>query len=60
MHPAGFEVDGDEPRLEISRYERDLASSLDCGEPARSESESRSPGDERTTIHAKRYEDSRL
>ena len=60
VHPAGFEVDGDESRLEISRYECDLASSLDCGEPARSESESRSPGDERTTIHAKRYEHSRL
>ena len=60
MHAAGYEVDGDESRLEISRHECDLASNLDFGEPARSESESRSPGDERTTIHAKRYEDSRL
>ena len=60
VHPAGFEVDGDESRLEISCYECDLASSLDFGEPARSESQGRSPGDERTTVHAKRYEDSRL
>jgi hypothetical protein len=59
VHAAGFEVDGDEPRLEISRYECDLAPSLDFGEPARSESEGRSPGDERTTIHAKTYECSR-
>jgi hypothetical protein len=60
VHPTGCEVDRDESRLEISCYERDLASALDLGEPARSESERRSPGDERTTIHAKRYECSRL
>jgi hypothetical protein len=52
-HAAGCEIDGDESRLEISCYECDLASSLDLGEAARSESEGRSPGDECTTIHAK-------
>jgi hypothetical protein len=52
-HPAGLEVDGDEPRLEVSRYECDLASGLDLCEPARSESERRSPSEERTTIHGK-------
>ena len=56
MHAAGYEVDGNESRLEIGCHECDLASSLDLGEPARSESEGRSPGDERTTVHAKRYE----
>jgi len=60
VHAAGYKVDGDESRLEIGCHECDLASSIDFGEPARSESEGRSPGDERTTIHAKRYEDSRL
>jgi hypothetical protein len=56
VYPPGCEVDRDESRLEISCYECDLASSLDLGEPAGSESEGRSTGDERTTIHAKRYE----
>ena len=56
VHAAGYKVDGDESRLEIGCHECDLASSLDFSETARNESECRSPGDERTTIHAKRYE----
>ena len=60
VHAAGFEIDGDQSRLEISRYERDVASSPDAGEPARSEGESRSPDNERATVHAKRYEYTRL
>jgi hypothetical protein len=60
VHAAGFEVDGDESRLEISGYECDLASSLDVGEPARSEGEGRSPGDECTTVDAKSYERGRV
>jgi hypothetical protein len=60
VHAAGFEVDGDESRLEISCYECDFASSLDVGEPAGSEGEGRSPGDERTTVHAKSYERGRV
>jgi hypothetical protein len=59
VHAAGYEVDGDESRLEFGRHECNLASSLDLGEPARSQCQSRSPGEERTTVHAKRYEDSR-
>ena len=54
-HPAGYEVDGDESRLEIGCYECDVASSVDLGKPARSQCQSRSPGEERTTIHQKEY-----
>jgi len=56
VYPAGCEVDGDKTRLEVSRYERNLATSLDLSKPARSESEGCSPGEKRTTIHVQRYD----